>query len=52
MELVELDGLVVNLRLQGACNLCPSPLPTGIRGILGDTEALPCRRRECGAGGD
>eukprot|EP00877_Chromochloris_zofingiensis_P011924 jgi/Chrzof1/6986/Cz02g06180.t1 len=33
VELVEIDGLVVKLRLQGACGSCPSSLTTMTMGI-------------------
>ena len=33
MELVEIDGPVVYLRLQGACGSCPSSLTTMTMGI-------------------
>ncbi len=33
MEFVEIDGLVVRLRLQGACGSCPSSLTTMTMGI-------------------
>lgn len=33
MELVEIDGPIVYLRLQGACGSCPSSLTTMTMGI-------------------
>jgi Fe-S cluster biogenesis protein NfuA len=33
VELVEIDGLVVSLRLQGACGSCPSSMTTMKMGI-------------------
>lgn len=33
VELVEIDGLVVKLKLQGACGSCPSSLTTMTMGI-------------------
>ena len=33
MEFIEIDGLVVKLKLQGACGSCPSSLTTMTMGI-------------------
>ena len=44
VEVVEIDGPIVKVRLQGACGSCPSSTMTlkmGIERKLRDVEALP-----------
>lgn len=46
VELVEIDGLVVRLRLQGACGSCPSSMTTMKMGIERRViEKIPVRTR-------
>lgn len=50
VELAEIDGLVVKLRLKGACGSCPSSLTTMSMGIKRKlVERIPVRRHasEC-----
>lgn len=52
VEFVEIDGLVVKLRLQGACGSCPSSLTTMTMGIKRRLmEKIPVRGGGCGGAG-
>lgn len=49
VEFVEIDGLVVKLKLAGACGSCPSSLTTmtmGIKRRLMEKIPVSCSRRQ------
>lgn len=52
VEFMEIDGLVVKLKLQGACGSCPSSTTTMTMGIKRRLmERIPVSRRQEEGGG-